>query len=679
MAATAGFARRRRADAPADGRAARALTPAELAWVALIPCALAGLAAILVLGPPLGHALFKRPAEGLWPPTWWEAKGRAEPVKQARYLLAVLAPLLLAAFVLVAARRPPRLRPRAIRAIVRTSQAALLAFLALAVLGQRNVVLPGRHLPAVFGLGTLVVAAALVALALLALRRPRAADWLARLARETRARRGAALAVAAVLAALWLLEAVTTDRLVEDMGQMNWALTDVFAVLDGRTPLVDYHLVYAKLLPYPAALVLTTFGTTAFVYTTFMTVLDVLALLAVYALLRRVARSSLLALGLFVPFVALSDVGHTLIMPAMWPMRYGGTYLLAWLTARHLDGARPRRAWVLFVLAGLVTLDDLEFGLAALLASAAALLCARPPRSARDLTRLAGSVAAGVLAAIAAVCALTLVRAGTLPRPGVLLEWPRIFSSLGWFSLPMPTAGLHLAIYATFVAALLAAVVRLARGARDALLTSMLAWSGVFGLLAGAYYVGRSDDIKLYSLFSAWGLALALLTIACVRALAARGWRAPTLAELLVLLGFALAICTVVRMPAPNEQLARLTQSQPPPGYRPATERFVARHTRRGEKVAILLPESFRIAYELGLTNVSPYVMSSAIVTRAQLRTLIDAIRREHVREIFAPMPGYILLTDGTMAPEQLQVLLGAGFQRGESRPGFLELRGSGS
>jgi hypothetical protein len=206
----------------------------------------------------------------------------------------------------------------------------------------------------------------------------------------------------------------------------------------------------------------------------------------------------------------------------------------------------------------------------------------------------------------------------------------------------------------------------------------MLAWSGTFGLLAGSYYVGRSDDIKLYSLFSAWGLALALLTVACVRGLAARGWRAPTVAELLVLLGLALSACVVLRMPAPNEQLARLTRSQPAPSYRPAMERFVARHTQRGERVAILVPESFRIAYELGLTNVSPYVMSSAIVTRAQLRTLLDAIRREHVREVFMPAPGYVVLTDGASAPEHLRALRGAGFERGASQPGFLELRRAG-
>src|SRR6185503_16423379 len=83
---------------------------------------------------------------------------------------------------------------------------------------------------------------------------------------------------------------------------------------------------------------------TALVYSVTMAVLSLLALVGVYAVYRRVTRSSLLALGLFVPFVATGALGETTIMPALWPMRYGSAYLLAWLTARSLDGDRPRRA-----------------------------------------------------------------------------------------------------------------------------------------------------------------------------------------------------------------------------------------------------------------------------------------------------------------------------------------------
>lgn len=657
----------------------RAVTPAELAWIMLPPCAIATLLAIVVLGPPLGHALFRPPTETLWPPTWWVTQGRPEPVEQGRYVLALLAPVLFAAAVVAGARRPPALSPQLIRLLMLAGQATVPALVVVALLGQHNKILVDRPLLPIPSARALLTAGALVAVALIAMRRRRVAEQVARLAQETTARRVACLAVAIAFAAAVLLEAVTTDGLAEDAGQMNWALNDAFAVLDGRTPLVDYHVLYAKLLPYPTALALATFGTTALVFTLAMAVLSVLTLIAVYAVFRRVVRSSLLALGLFVPFVALGDVGHTMGTPAMWPMRYGGAYLLAWLTVRHLDGSSPRRAWILFLVGGLVTINNQEFGMGAVLATIAALLCARPPRTARDGLRLAGDVAGGTLAAVALVSLFTLVRAGAFPDPGLLTEWPRIFTSLGWFSLPMPTAGLHLVLYTTFAGAVGAAAVRLTRPDDDALLTSMLMWSGVFGLVAGSYYVGRSDELKLLSMLSAWGFALALLTVAAVRGLAARGWRAPTIPQLLVLFGFGFAIWSISRLSQPQDQIARLTADTPTPTYRAGAERFVGERTRPGETVAITLPESFRIAHELRLRNVAPYVLQNAIVTRAQLQTLIDALRHEHVRKVFVPETKITLAGEGQTAPEQLDALAAAGFPVTATEPaGFVELSADG-
>jgi hypothetical protein len=633
-------------------------TPAELAWIVALPCALVGLAAIVALGPALGHVLFPRPsaAQALWPPHWEESQGHPIPTKQARYVLAVLAALALAGVVLVAARRRPRLSPAAIRAAVAASQLALLALVVLAFLGQYRVVLADRPVPRIFGPVTLAAAAALVAGGLLALRRPGVARRAVQLARETPVRRRVALALAGIASLVWLAEGIYTEALGEDIGVFDWTVNDAFAVLKGRTPLVDYHPIYAKLLPYPAALAMAALGKTTLVYTLAMTVLSLLALIGLYALLRRVVRSSTLALALFVPVVALGDLRHPMTLNAMWPMRYGGAYLMAWLAARHLDGARPRRAWVLAFAGALVAINDLEFGGAALAATVATLVCARPPRSARAALRLAGELTAGALGALALVALATLARAGRLPDPAVLLEWPRIFSRLGWFTLSMPVAGLHLALYATFAAALATAAVRLARGARDALLTSMLVWSGVFGLLAGAYYVGRSDTLKLVSLFSAWGLALALLTVATARALAARGWRRPSPAQLLVLFGFALAVCSIARAPSPVEQVRRLTRQRRAPVYRQFAESFVKAHTRRGEKVALLLPMSDRLAYRLGLDDVAPYGTEEALVTRWQLRAVVDQMHREHAHKLFLKIGRITFAQIGMFAAAGLRV-----------------------
>lgn len=661
------------------------LTPAALAWIALLPCSALAVASIVVLGPPLGHVLFSRGTDALWPTGWWEATGHAEPVKHARYLLAVLAPILLAAAVLVGTWRGAALPPRIARALVATSQVAVAGCAAALLLHQNVLYNVGQPAPPVFGLVRATVAAALVSISVFALRRRAVAERVAELVRETPARRAVTLAVVVALTATWLLKVLMTDKLTGDLVGLNipFTMNDASAVLNGRTPLVDYHAIYAKLLPYPTALVFAAFGSTIFVFTLWMAILDALALVAVYAVFRLVTRSSLLALALFAPFLATSDLGDArisagaispLTFPAMWPMRYGGAYLMAWLTARHVAGRRPQRTWVLFLVGGLVTIDNLEFGVGALLATLAALLCTRPPRSAVAALRLAGQVAAGGLAAAGAVCLLTLSRTGSLPHPSLLLEWPRVFTDLGWFSIPLPSTGLHLLLYATFVAAIGAAAVRVAQRAGDALLTAMLAWSGVFGLLAGGYFVGRPDTYKLDGMLSAWCFALALLTVLAVRALAARGWRGPTVPQLLVLFGFGLAVCSLPRISLPNDQIARLTKQLPAPAYEASVRAFVGPRTRPGETVALLVPMGHRIAQDLGLRNVSPYAFMNAVVTQEQMRTLVDALLRAHVRRVYTAEPHSGLRQEGDTAVEQLDWLASVGYRQTATRSGVVEL-----
>ncbi len=640
-------------------RRARPLSPAELAWIAVLPCAVVAFVAILALGPVLGHALIRPvpPAQALWPPDWPESTGAPEPVELGRYLVAAIAPMVAAVLVLLLSRRQPALRAPAIGPLVLVSQMLTVAFVAFAFLGQNELVFADRPLPALFGAGTLLIAGVLVAAALAVLRRLRAVGRLAALVRDTPARRRVGVVLALCVSVPFLLEGLVVDGGAEDRGVIAWTVNDAFAILNGRTPLVDYHLLYAKLLPYPAALAMAIFGATALVYGLLMLLLTALALLGVYGIFRRVVRSSLLALGLFVPFLALGDVHHSMLLTAMWPMRYGGAYLMAWLVARNIDRA-SRRAWPLFAVGAVVTVDATEFGAAALVASLVALACAWPPRSRRAALRLALDAVGGVLVGLALVAALTLLRAGALPDPALLQEWPRIFTRLGWFSLAMPAVSLHLALYATFAAALLVAVVRLARGADDVLLTGMLAWSGVFGLVAGGYFAGRSDDLKLVSMFSAWAFALALLAVVVARELSARQWRRPSPAQLLVLLGCALAVCTIAWIPSPRQELSRILD-EPPATYRPLAEHLIDAFTRPGEKVAILMPMGHRFAYDLGLENVFPYPTQDALVTRWQLRTTLDAIRRERVRRIFV----YARIT----APEHLEAFERAGFVlRGE-------------
>jgi hypothetical protein len=651
--------------------ARREVTLGERAWIAAVPCALVIVAGIVVLGPPLGHA-FLAPGSDIFFP---EYPVVPEPVEHARYGIALLGPLLLSAVVVALAGRRIRLAPSTIRIMTWTSQLATFVFLAACLAAQNDVVLhslPATFTNRFFDVPTLLIAFALPVLLLLVLRRPRSADRRAAWVRETGRRRGAGMAIASLLTALWLVTGVDSETSIGnslDNGWIQYAFNETFAVLDGRTPLVNVHVLYGQLSNYPAALTMTLFGATLLVWTVTMATISWCAMVAVYATFRRLARSSALALALYVPFVAVTyfqsagDRMHRL-SPAgifsLWPIRYAGPYLVAWLLGRHLDKLQPRRAWPLFVAGGLVALNNPEFGAGAVLGTLVALACQQTFRSRAGAARLLGNAAGGLFGAYALVALLTVVRTGQLPRLGLLLDYPHLFGVDGWHLTLMKPFGFHLAAYVTFAAAIVVAVVRTGRRGDDAVLTGMLAWSGGFGLIAGSYYVGESEAGSMLALLSAWFFCLAVLVVAVARSLAARDWRRPTLIELTVLFGFGLSFNAIPQIPFPWSQVSRL---QEPPRIAlladpTAAEHALARHVRQGERVAILVQLGNRVAYDLGLVNISPFLSGETIPTRQTMQSVIDATRAADVHKIF--------IDHVSISPPQLAMLERAGFtQRG--------------
>jgi hypothetical protein len=665
---------------------ARALAPDELAWIAGVPVALLTLGALVLLGPVIGHAFLEPGHAGLWP----TIEANPQPVEHGRYLVALAGPPLLVALVLVVSLRPRlhdslRLGPGAIRVLVILSQLLLIAFVLICFAAQNNIVFsadfPRWPHRMYFKWPTLLIALLLPPLALWAARR---ADLrrMPALLFETRRRRIVCLALAAVYTADWMLTAISLDSSVGNTieavsGHILWTMAEPLAVLDGRTTLVNYHAQYGHIWSYLGAVPMGLFGATIGAYTIAMATGTALTSLAIYATFRRVVRSSPLALALYAPFVATAF--YTIIGPPgnrygpqnvflFWPVRYSGPFLLAWLTARHIDGARPRRRWTLFLFAGLVFVNNFDFGITAVIATVTALACADPPRSWRAVRRLVGAAAVGVLGGIALFSLFTLLRAGELPHFGLLFEFSRLYGIAGWEQLPMPELGLYLVIFGTFAAALVLAAVRVARGLvagdREPLLTGMIAWIGLFGLLASIYYGGRAHPMALFDYFAPWAYTLILMGILIVRGLAARGWRRPAIPELAVLFGLGLVVCSLPQIPAPWSQVERLRNRTPTPIFKQLeAEQFVREKTRRGDKVLILTTLSHRIAYDLGLVNVSPYSSIESIATERQLLQTIDVAQREGVHSLY--------LQIAFTRPEELAVLEAAGYAiRDRSRSG---------
>jgi hypothetical protein len=634
----------------------RTLTASDTAWIAALPTAAIALPAVVLLGPPLGSALLAPPATRFW--EIFHAEVRPEPTEHARYLIALLVPLLLAALTVAGTR----LRPRPWRAslasdlLVTASQAALVAFVVVCLLQEHEqfgpLYPPGPLIPRLldyFKATTLVVAAAGTLGVVAALTSRRLSASLAAWTRETRGRRLAAGGLALAAIVLWLLPGIYTERTIrvanfEVLYHLQFTIDETYAVLDGRTPLVDFAAQYGSLWPYPYAVAMSLLGDSIGVWVTLALATTGLGMLSLFAVLRRAAHSSIRGLLLFLPILATSFamIGGTLQRRysfetyfGTFPMRYAGPSILAWLVARHLAGAAPRRAWPLFLAAGLVALNNADAGLPALGATVAAVVWGQRRLTRAGVMRLAREAAAGVLASYALVSLLTLARAGALPDVGLLLRFSRLFARSGFGMFPLPQLGLYLAIYVTFVAAIGAATARALRAEPDRLLTGMLAWSGVFGLGASAYFVGRSTPDNLAATFLPWSFALALLLIPAVESLRTATWRRPPLAATICVFGSLVAACSLAQTPTPWEQAERLQQTVGAILARPHGQGFIAQHTHPGEHVAILGLLGHRVGVNADVVNVSPYSSSLVIASEEQLDDVIAALRAEGGRKLF--------------------------------------------
>lgn len=570
-------------------------------------------------------------------------------------MLALTAPLLLTGAVVLGMRHARPLPAATIERLVTAVQVIALAFvMACYVVQYRHIFRLEVSMTSdrtVYFRPITLLAAAGIAFALgSAMASERIGRIFARLTRERLLSQLAGLGVATLAAAVWLLSAVNFESTIANaneaiMHHLPFWLDEVFAVLDHRTPLVDFAAQYGSLLPYPLAGAMTLVGASIGVFSVAMSLISLMAMLAVYVTLRRVVRSSVTALLLFLPFLATSffmmegPLENRYAISNLFgtfPLRYAAPFLLLWLVARHLDAAFPRRIWPLFLVGGLTILNNADFGIPACGATVAALLWSSRRVTLSGLLRLAAGAALGLGLAYALVSIATLGRTGSLPHLDLLFRYARVWALAGWGTVPMtPTIGVSTIVYLTYVAAIGVATVRAAASAPDRLMTGLLAWSGIFGLGIGSYYIGRSHPQVLTNMFPAWALSITLLFVLSVRAIVRRQPRRPTLPEGACLFAFAVLVCSLPQMPTPWSQLDRLRVKGPPIYEHYFGEQFIGDHTRRGEAVAILAPLGHRTAYNLGITDVTPYTGSKSMPAINQVDHTLELLQAAGGRKVF--------------------------------------------
>lgn len=631
---------------------------ADLAWLGCWVGALALLAAILWLAPPLSD-LVPGPGDEFFA----EARSliKPEPLEQVRFLFAVAAPLCLAVLVIwLGTPAPPQRRFDLAAIALQVLLLGLVVWGALEQVDELPLLDPDYFAPLLLSPPVMVAGVLIGAVGFaLALTRRWPFDARERAARVSRGWRLGALAIAVGLTALWLLPAVFTDANVSEggaipEGHVPVQAQDFYAVANGRTPMVDYVAQYVQLLPLAFAPLLELFDLSITATSVLMVTLSVVALVALYGVLAQVTRRPLAALALYVPLLALalipwSDEGlrHEFngSYYAFFPGRYLGPFVVAWLAAVTIRGRRLP-PWVAFFAAGLALVNNAEFGLTCVLALACAFALAidRERGWGGALWRLARQAAAGLAAAIALAVAIVWLRSGEPPDPALWIYYTRLFARESFGLEPMPALGLHIALYVTFVAAILTAAVRFAQRSPDRTLTAMLAYAGVFGLLAGSYFAGRSLPWQLMLLFPAWALALSLLTwtvFGYLRSDRGDSLRRLALPSLATLAGFGVMIASIATVSPPWQEVERLGRSGAAEADAANVQSFVERRTEPGEAVLVLgTPTDHRVAERAGVENVSPFNTALVLFSPREVDRALDALDREGGTKIFLAQPG---------------------------------------
>jgi hypothetical protein len=619
---------------PKEGRGRERIAADDVAWLGLIPVAALTLAGMKWLAPALKGLL--DPPGDYHPFPRLVFLFAPEPVEEARFLIAVAAPIVLAG--LVAILGTDRQTQRRLDPVIIVIQLATLGFAAWALTKTEtglpvfpHIIAAPNFLPR-YLVGSWVLAGGIaigVALTLLLFLDPQPGQRLRAFSSRLGHSRWLPPLIAILAAGIWLLPAVVTDANIGETGfagsHIPLHFEDYLAVINGRTPLVNYLAQYASLLPIAVAPVLATFDSSLTAFSLIEVGLSLIAVLCVYAGFVQATQRRWVALGLFIPFLAIpwhfEENGARIysgIYYALFPDRLLLPFVVFWLLARHLRRGTPP-LWVVYLVAGLAVFNNFDFGaccLVALIAASLPRLLGAPPRVRTG--HLILHAAAGLVAATLIVSAITLLLAGALPNPSVLTFWSRLFGRDGLSLLPMPVWGFQWVLYFTYAGALLTGVVRLVKRSEDGVLNALLIFAAVFGLTTAQYYAGRSAGTQLIGLLTVWGLNLALLTwvvaetLRGVRPARAGRYVVPAFA---VLAGFGMMIAAVARAPAPWNEVDRIFHSGPHILDLLPEQHFVAANTSPGETVLLINTSrplvvvglDHRVAERAGVSNASPF------------------------------------------------------------------------
>lgn len=317
------------------------------------------------------------------------------------------------------------------------------------------------------------------------------------------------------LGTVWLA-ALQTPWNVVDTNHMLYTSDELLAPAAGRWPLVDYLPQYSNLLGIPLAVVAPLTSAAPVHAGVIASVVAVAATLWVYF---RILRGT-------VPTIAGHGAWAVAATAAAWPAFSNGflaggeralgaansgamrpllPLALGLVLGRVALGGAPRARSVLAAgaLAGVAAVNNVDFGVPALLAAVASIVLSSwsdPGDDARRAglraaARSLAVVAAGAVSAIVLTLGAIALAAWERPRPLLGALTALTYSRFGWFNVAMPVYGLHALAAVLFLATAGLGVAALARSSgrgTDRAVALRATYFGLLGIGVLPYYAGRS-------------------------------------------------------------------------------------------------------------------------------------------------------------------------------------------
>lgn len=478
-----------------------------------------------------------------------------------------------------------------------------------------------------------------------------------------------AIGIAIALIILGLLPSIFTDFNIRYASttiqyHLPFTMEEFSSVYFGHTPLVNYFPQYQNLFPIIFSPFFKVFGLSITTFTFLMTSLSALGLLFTLLILIRFTKESVSACLLFIVFLTASfyPVSPYLDGPlernyffnyfAFSPLRTFGTWLVFLLFTNYILQRSRMNLIILFVTASLILINNVEFGIASLVAASIGTLLSEENKlvpSFKTISKILLTISLSFIFSLILYSLIIYLRSGDFPDFNSFLSYQLVFAKLGFDMLPMPILGIHFFIFLTFGAAVAFSILCLAvpQSVERKIRLAIILFSGVMGFGTSVYFVGRSHELVLPSLFSYWMFTLCLLfgDISLI-------WR-NSISKLCfkfkliyiiptktIIFMFCIFIPHTFDYVPLASQIERFTSRDNE--LRNAQESFsqyIKLHNQEKHSLMVIFPYGHQISHGAGFYNEFPFANQTSLLLKSHALKVVSIINKKNIRKIFGNIP----------------------------------------